>query len=106
MYNVMTAKLRARLLAWCSHEEKLSEPAISLESLNGFGGQKTLRSMLPAGSSSYHATGIEILRDVQVLTRFHAIESPYWLSFASHYYSLGARVPGSGGNSLGISTPA
>lgn len=91
MYNIMTAKLRALVLSWCSPEEKLSVPAISLESLNGFGGQKTLRSMLPAGSSSYHAKGIEILRDVQVLTRFHAIESPYWLSFVSHYHSIGVQ---------------
>ncbi len=62
------------------------DPAIAVDPGNGFGGKSLLRSSLTGLSSDG-----PVLDQVQILTRFCAIEEPYWKGFVRHYQRLGVR---------------
>ena len=53
---------------------------------NGFGAKRLLRSTRSQGCAD-----AQLLEGVQLLTRYCAIERPYWISFVSHYHGLGVR---------------
>lgn len=58
---------------------------------NGFGAKRLLRSAAPCAGGVQRLDRSAVLADVQVLTRYCAIERPYWLCFLAHYQSLGVR---------------
>ena len=68
----------------------LKDPWIGVDGGNGFGGQKLLRSQQPLGVAAVPCT--DLLRDVQLITRYCCIEQPYWAAFLRHYASLGVRL--------------
>ena len=65
------------------------DPGVAVDGGNGFGGQKLLRSIHPAGHQAQRALQPPPLADVQLITRYCGIEAPYWPSFLHHYASLG-----------------
>ena len=72
--------------------ETALNPWIGVDAGNGFAAKKLLRlpSQSPVGKQPI--TVGTMLRDVQVLTRYCAIESPYWSAFLAHYASLGVEI--------------
>ncbi|QNI78220.1 hypothetical protein SynRS9909_00205 [Synechococcus sp. RS9909] len=58
---------------------------------NGFGAKRLLRSLTPCSGGVQPLERSEVLVDVQVLTRYCAIERPYWTCFLEHYHGLGVR---------------
>ena len=67
------------------------DPSIGADGGNGFGARKLLRSNLAAGSGPETPSASACLAGVQLLTRFCAVEQPYWPSFLEHYHQLGVR---------------
>ena len=65
------------------------DPGEAIDGGNGFGGQKLLRSIQPAGHQVQRGSQHLPLADVQLITRYCGIEAPYWPSFLRHYASLG-----------------
>ena len=65
------------------------DPGAAVDGGNGFGGQKLLRSIQPAGHQVQRGSQPLPLADVQLITRYCGIEAPYWPSFLKHYASLG-----------------
>ena len=65
------------------------DPGAAVDGVNGFGGQKLLRSIQPAGHPVQRGSQPLPLADVQLITRYCGIEAPYWPSFLRHYASLG-----------------
>ncbi len=66
------------------------DPGVAVDGVNGFGGQKLLRSLQPAGFRAHMDSHSLPLAGVQLITRYCGIEAPYWPSFLRHYASLGA----------------
>ena len=58
---------------------------------NGFGAQKLLRSRQPA-SAGGAVSATSVLGNVQLITRYCAIEQPYWRAFLAHYAQMGVRL--------------
>lgn len=79
---------------WCLSTPQPTDPSIGADGGNGFGARKLLRSNLSAGleeEASLRASSAASLAEVQLLTRFCAVEQPYWSSFLAHYHQLGVR---------------
>ena len=58
---------------------------------NGFGAQKLLRSRQPASAGGV-VKATSVLSNVQLITRYCAIEQPYWRAFLAHYAQMGVRL--------------
>jgi len=67
-------------------------PWIGVDGGNGFGAKKLLRVSSDSFCPNQYAAGEPALKDIQVLTRYCAIERPYWFAFLTHYASMGVRV--------------
>lgn len=67
-------------------------PWVGVDGGNGFGAKKLLRLSAESRHASPPVRGSAVLRDVQVLTRYCAIERPYWRAFLDHYALLGVEV--------------
>ena len=65
------------------------DPGVAIDGGNGFGGQKLLRSIQPAGHPVQRGSQPLPLADVQLITRYCGIEAPYWPGFLRHYACLG-----------------
>jgi len=74
-----------------SPDTQVVDPGVAVDGGNGFGGQKLLRSIQSAGLQAHVESQSLPLEDVQLITRYCAIEAPYWPSFLNHYSSLGAK---------------
>ena len=72
-----------------SAETSALDSGVAVDGVNGFGGQKMLRSIQPAGHQAQRGSQLLPLADVQLITRYCEIEAPYWPSFLNHYASLG-----------------
>ena len=72
--------------------ECVVNPWVGVDGGNGFGAKKLLRISADSHLANRYAADGDVLRDVQVLTRYCAIEHPYWPSFLMHYASLGVEV--------------
>ena len=69
-----------------------NNPWIGADAGNGFGAKKLLRSSIQYESDAGASLAdTAVLDGVQVLTRYCAIESPYWFGFLSHYSDLGVK---------------
>lgn len=64
---------------------------IAVDGGNGFGAQKLLRSRQPA-SAGEAVNATSVLSNVQLITRYCAIEQPYWRAFLAHYAQMGVRL--------------
>ncbi|EAU75535.1 hypothetical protein RS9916_38547 [Synechococcus sp. RS9916] len=74
---------------WSAPQPPELDPGVAIDGGNGFGGQKLLRSIQPAGHQMQRGSQLLPLADVQLITRYCGIEAPYWPSFLRHYSSLG-----------------
>jgi len=72
--------------------ETAVNPWVGVDGGNGFGAKKLLRLPVEPCATNSPFTGGKLLCGVQVLTRYCAIERPYWCAFLSHYVSLGVEV--------------
>ena len=93
MIRRMLRRVRSKARKLLQGERQLAlDPGIAADGGNGFGARKLLRSARPSGIWQTHSTSSLCLADVQLLTRFCALEKPYWSSFLAHYQSLGVRI--------------
>ena len=84
--------VKARLIQWLGlSNPPLIDPGIAADGGNGFGARKLLRSNVLARSAAGASSASACLAGVQLLTRFCAVEQPYWSSFLGHYRQLGVR---------------
>jgi hypothetical protein len=58
---------------------------------NGFGARRLLCSPLVPGGDPGPLPRASVLEGVQLLTRYCAMERPYWQGFLQHYHDLGVR---------------
>ena len=93
MIHRMLQRVRSKAWKLLQGKRQLAlDPGIASDGGNGFGARKLLRSAQPSGILKTHSTSSLCLADVQLLTRFCALEKPYWSSFLAHYQSLGVRM--------------
>lgn len=67
-------------------------PWVGVDGGNGFGAKKLLRLSVESHVANPPVAGGAVLRDVQVLTRYCAIERPYWPAFLAYYASQGVKI--------------
>lgn len=78
---------RKALLSECE-----ANPWIGVDGGNGFGAKMLLRPSSQPRFVDQQVGGAGVLADVQIITRYCAIERPYWNAFLAHYASLGVKV--------------
>ena len=72
--------------------ETTVNPWSGVDGGNGFGAKKLLRLPVESHVASRPVAAGAVLHDVQVLTRYCAIERPYWSAFLAHYALLGVET--------------
>lgn len=89
----MSRRLAGWLKRWFRSIDPPKEPRRSPDGdlSNGFGARRLLCSPLAPGGDPGALPRASVLEGVQLLTRYCAMERPYWQGFLQHYRDLGVR---------------